>query len=69
MAAASVLGSLIPTALRVAVSGGAAYGSVKYGAWTDSRESQEKLNRLMKSVETEIEYPQATKSRKVASNQ
>lgn len=62
--------ALTPAALRVTLSGGAVYGSVKYGVWTDSKESREKLERLKNSMEREIQYPQpqATwKSQKVKS--
>lgn len=54
------LGALVPTAIRVAVPGGAVYGSAKYEVWADSKESREKLDRLRNSVEREIEYPQMT---------
>ena len=60
MAVLLKMGSLVPTAVRVALSGGAAYGTVKYGVWTDSSQSREKLERLKNSVEREIQYPQAT---------
>ena len=50
-------GSLIPVAIRVALSGGAVYGSVKSGIWSDSSQSPEKLERLKQSVQKEIEYP------------
>ena len=60
MASLLKLGALIPAALRVTLSGGAVYGSVKYGVWTDSKNSPEKLERLKKSVEREMEYPKTT---------
>ena len=44
---------LIPTAVRVGVSGGAAYGSAKMGVWSDSTETKEKLD----IVQREIHYP------------
>lgn len=50
-------GSLIPLALRVAVAGGATYGTVKQGVWRDSTESREKLTQMKQAVQKEIEYP------------
>lgn len=50
-------GSLIPIAIRVTLSGGAVYGSVKSGIWTDSSQSREKLDRLKQSMHKELEYP------------
>lgn len=47
----------IPAAVRVAISGGAIYGSAKYGVWTDSSESRERLDRLIQSTQRELEYP------------
>lgn len=46
---------LIPLALRVSLAGGAAYGTVKVGAWSDGKESRERLEQLQNR--REIEYP------------
>lgn len=56
-------------AIRVTLSGGAMYGTVRAGAWSDSGNSQEKLEQLQQSLEgiREIEYP--TPSRGSASSQ
>lgn len=45
-------------AIRVSLAGGAAYGSVKVGVWSqDTQDSREKLDMLQR----EIEYPQGRK--------
>ena len=46
---------LIPLALRVSLAGAAAYGTVKVGAWSDGKESRERLEQLQNI--REIEYP------------
>lgn len=46
---------LIPLALRVSLAGSAAYGTVKIGAWSDGKESRERLEQLQNI--REIEYP------------
>lgn len=48
--------TLVPTALRVGLAGGAAYGTTKMGVWSDSSDSQETLDKL-KAVKREIQYP------------
>ena len=49
---------LIPMAVRVSAAGGAAYGSVKVGAWSPSTQnSKDRLDQLQR----EIEYPAAGK--------
>ena len=49
---------LVPLAIRVSLAGGAAYGSVKVGAWSVSTQtSKDKLDQLQR----EIEYPKGTK--------
>ena len=50
---------LIPTAVRLTLAGGAAYGTVKVGAWSDSSESREKLDKVQESLHNirELEYP------------
>ena len=51
---------LIPMAIRVSLAGGAAYGTVKVGVWSqDTQASREKLDLLQR----EIEYPQGGKVR------
>lgn len=49
--------ALIPTALRIGVAGGAAYGTAKVGVWSDSTESREKLEQINQAVQKEIHYP------------
>ena len=46
---------LIPLALRVSLAGGITYGTVKVGAWSDGKESRERLEQLQNI--REIEYP------------
>ena len=50
---------LVPTAIRVTVAGGVTYGTVKAGAWSDSSDSREKLDKVQESISNlrEIEYP------------
>ena len=50
---------LVPAAVRLTLAGGAAYGTVKVGAWSDSSESREKLDKVQESLHNirEIEYP------------
>ena len=56
--AATFLKLLVPAGLRLRVTGGAAYGTVKYGIWCDdSSESREKLERLKRSTQRERVYP------------
>ena len=50
-------GTLIPLTVRLAVAGGAAYGTVKYNVWSDSSQSKEKLEKLKASAQAEIQYP------------
>ena len=59
MAAAFWYVRLIPTAVRVALAGGVTYGTVKVGAWSDSSDSREKLDKVQESIQSvrEIEYP------------
>ena len=51
--------SLVPMAIRVTVAGGVTYGTVKAGAWSDSSDSREKLDKVQESISNlrEIEYP------------
>lgn len=53
------VGSLLPIAVRVLVTGGAAYGSVRVGVWEDSSKSRETLENWRRSLRDmrEIEYP------------
>ena len=57
MAALLKYGSIIPLAIRVGLSGGAVYGTVKSGVWSDNSQSQERLERLKQSMHRELEYP------------
>ena len=51
-----------PLAVRIFVAGGAGYGTVKYGIWSDSSKSREKLDQIKHSVQREIEYPKGGSS-------
>ena len=59
MAAAFRYIRLIPTAIRLTLAGGVTYGTVKVGAWSDSSDSREKLDKVQESFQSvrEIEYP------------
>ncbi len=50
---------LVPTAIRITMAGGVTYGTVKAGAWSDSSDSREKLDKVQESIGNmrEIEYP------------
>lgn len=51
---------IVPLTIRISLAGGAAYGTVKVGAWSESTEqSREKLHHLRESWQNarEIEYP------------
>ncbi len=56
---------LLPSAARVVVAGGAAYGSVRVGAWEDTSGSKERLENWRHSLRDirEIEYPPAGQER------
>lgn len=48
----------IPSAIRLSLAGGTAYGTTKIGVWSDSSKSRDKLREMRKSL-YEIEYPAA----------
>lgn len=50
---------MIPLAVRLSLTGGAAYGTAKVGLWSDSAQSQDALRKL-KGSWREIEYPAVT---------
>ncbi len=50
----------IPSAVRLSLVGGTAYGSAKIGVWSDSSKSRDKLREMRKSL-YEIEYPAVSK--------
>ena len=50
----------IPSAVRLSLAGGTAYGSEKIGVWSDSSKSRDKLREMRKSL-YEIEYPAVSK--------
>ncbi len=52
------LARLVPIAVRLAVAGGAAYGTVRAGAWEDSSGSRDSVEQWRHSFNIrEIEYP------------
>jgi len=58
MAAVFHYARLIPLALRVTLAGGATYGTIKAGAWSDGKESKERLEQFQQSLPMrEVEYP------------
>ena len=50
----------IPSAIRLSLAGGTAYGTTQIGVWSDSSKSQDKLKEMRKSL-YEIEYPAVSK--------
>ena len=50
------IGRMVPLAVRLTLTGGAAYGTVNAGLWSDSAQSQDALTKLKVSWR-EIEYP------------
>lgn len=50
------IGRMAPLAVRLSLTGGAAYGTVNAGLWSDSVQSQDALKKL-KGSWREIEYP------------
>ena len=55
---------LIPLAVRISLAGGTVYGTAKVGVWSDSSESQEKIEKIRESWQNvrEIEYPPPSSS-------
>ena len=50
----------IPSAIRLSLAGGTAYGTTKIGVWSDSSKSRDRLREMRKSL-YEIEYPAVSK--------
>lgn len=49
--------SIFPAALRIGLAGGAAYGTVRAGVWSDSSKSGEKLERIEQATRKVLLYP------------
>lgn len=57
---------VVPTAIRIAIAGGGAYGTVKVGVWNDHERSREKLNDFHESWKEAIKiHPSSVPETKV----